>query len=101
MIKKCVICGQQFHAQRSSAKYCSTRCRVQAHRGVVPMHPDDPPVIVERTNDVVEDAALLVNEAHQLSSAFIQQSNAVPLPLRAGCERIGTSLHASLEREGW
>ena len=101
MIKVCPMCGGQFHAQRSSAKFCSTKCRVQAHRGVAPIAPDAPPVIEQRTGSVVEDVALLVGEARQLSGAFVQQADSVPVPLRAGCERIGRSIHAALEREGW
>lgn len=33
MIKKCEICGREFAAQRSTAKYCSNRCRLAAQRG--------------------------------------------------------------------
>ena len=28
----CQHCGQQFPIQRSTARFCSTRCRVEAHR---------------------------------------------------------------------
>jgi hypothetical protein len=28
----CTHCGESFHPKRSSARYCSTRCRVAAHR---------------------------------------------------------------------
>lgn len=101
MIKQCAMCGQQFHAQRSTAKYCSTRCRVQAHRGYAPMLPDAPPVVDAKTNSAVEDTALLIAEAKQLSAAFLQLSKAAPLQLRAGCERMGASIYAALEREGW
>jgi hypothetical protein len=30
--KKCEACGDQFEAKRSTAKYCSNGCRVQAQR---------------------------------------------------------------------
>lgn len=33
MRKKCEACGKQFEAKRSTAKYCSNGCRVQAQRG--------------------------------------------------------------------
>lgn len=33
MRKKCEACGEQFEARRSTAKYCSNSCRVQAQRG--------------------------------------------------------------------
>lgn len=29
---ECVACGRSFHAQRTTAKFCSTRCRLRAHR---------------------------------------------------------------------
>lgn len=32
MKKKCDSCGNSFEAKRSTAKYCSGRCRVQAQR---------------------------------------------------------------------
>jgi hypothetical protein len=28
----CPVCGEPVHARRSTARYCSTRCRMQAHR---------------------------------------------------------------------
>jgi predicted nucleic acid-binding Zn ribbon protein len=28
----CVECGAQLHVTRSDVRYCSTRCRVRAHR---------------------------------------------------------------------
>lgn len=33
MKKKCEVCGEQFEAKRSTAKYCSNEHRVQAQRG--------------------------------------------------------------------
>jgi hypothetical protein len=32
----CQHCGAQFERQRRTARYCSTRCRVAAHRGSKP-----------------------------------------------------------------
>lgn len=32
MKKNCATCGKPFEAKRSTAKYCSDRCRVQAQR---------------------------------------------------------------------
>ena len=32
MTLTCNTCGREFEAQRSDAKYCSTNCRVAAHR---------------------------------------------------------------------
>jgi hypothetical protein len=29
---RCAHCGEPFRPQRSSARYCSVRCRVAAHR---------------------------------------------------------------------
>lgn len=34
MVKACAQCGKEFLAQRSSAKFCSTSCRVRSHEGV-------------------------------------------------------------------
>jgi len=32
---KCIICGSEFEAKRSDAKFCSPSCRVKASRNVV------------------------------------------------------------------
>lgn len=32
MVLKCELCGEPFDAKRSTAKYCSPRCRQQARR---------------------------------------------------------------------
>ena len=32
MIQKCTICGKEFNAQRSTAKYCSDECRAAIKR---------------------------------------------------------------------
>lgn len=101
MLKKCIQCGQTFHAKRSSAKYCSSNCRLRAYRSGVPIPPESPPIIPQQTEDEIEDTAALISEAHQIAGAFIQQANAVPLPLRAKCTRVGIDIKSSLEREGW
>lgn len=31
IVKKCVVCGAKFYAFRSTAKYCSDACRMQAY----------------------------------------------------------------------
>lgn len=31
IVKKCVVCGAQFYAFRSTAKYCSDACKTQAY----------------------------------------------------------------------
>ena|GEM_PF-7100725 len=33
---KCEVCGEEFHAVRFDAKYCSGRCRTAAYRGAIP-----------------------------------------------------------------
>jgi hypothetical protein len=32
--RTCDHCGTEFQAKRSNARYCSTRCRVAAHREI-------------------------------------------------------------------
>ena len=36
LIKKCEQCGRAFEAQRSTARFCSPRCRKAFNRGVPP-----------------------------------------------------------------
>lgn len=35
-LKECEMCQRYFYADRSTAKYCGTACRVAHHRGVTP-----------------------------------------------------------------
>lgn len=40
----CAGCGRGFEAQRKTARYCGSNCRVRAHRGTVaPIRAADPP----------------------------------------------------------
>jgi hypothetical protein len=49
---KCQCCGAEFAAQRSTAKFCSSRCRIRNHR----------PNLVTQYNALVEKHNKLVGE---------------------------------------
>lgn len=97
----CVICGGVFTAQRSTARYCSGRCRNIAwrNRKLAPVFPDSPPRIeaAAKKNDV----GAMVSEARAVSNGFAQLASTAPHQLRAGCERVGVAIHDALEVEGW
>jgi hypothetical protein len=44
----CKQCGTLYHAIRSTSVYCSTACRNQAFRGVVPSNPDADDILLKR-----------------------------------------------------
>lgn len=39
---RCEVCGDAFEAQRRTARFCGSKCRMRAHRGaeVVPLRPE-------------------------------------------------------------
>lgn len=53
MQKKCEHCGTEFEAKRSTAKFCSTNCRVKAAQGLG-VNPDTGEIIEQITKDAPE-----------------------------------------------
>ena len=54
---RCEQCGQEFQAQRRSAKTCSALCRQHRRRGHPPVVPPDS--FLERFNRAFEEAKVL------------------------------------------
>lgn len=98
MIKVCEECGRAFEAQRSTAKFCSQRCRLRAHRQGQPLVPDAPP---PPSSASVDDVAAVLSDARRASNTFAQLAATAPRCLRAGCARISEAITRAIENEGW
>lgn len=70
---RCEQCGQEFQAQRRSAKTCSALCRQHRRRGHPPVVP--PATFWERFNRAFEDAKVLTRDpdyiGYRVVSVFI------------------------------
>lgn len=100
MIKACAICGAEFVAQRSTAKYCSERCRQRAFRnGGVPFTGELAPVPV-RVGMSESDVREVVVRAHDVASDLSRASMLTPAPLCLSLKHVGVKLADALRDEG-
>ena len=81
----CAVCGREFTTTMSNSRYCSSTCRVRAHRrrarGAAVL-PDAAPVIAPPPPDLVD----AVGYAHRASNDLA---------------RIAAAIADALGREGW
>lgn len=100
--KVCGGCGKPFEAQRKTAKYCSDRCRMRAHRRA----PDSEPAPVTQlapadrgdTESLAEAVRCELEVAGRLNSAAGRVVLALARRIDAGSQESGSSL-ASLSKE--
>lgn len=98
MIKRCEICGREFTAQRSTAKYCSNRCRLMNQRGVSYHGELQPPAAnAAMSNDEVLEA---IQRAHIAASDLSRASMLTPSPLCLKLGRISRKIENALRGEG-
>ena len=97
--KTCEQCGRVFEAKRSTARFCSSSCRIKAHRAKVPIMPAvvPAPFPMASFNEVAE----AVGKAREVSNEFAQLSVSAPQPLRPGCRRIGEAITRAIDDEEW
>lgn len=95
----CEECGKQFEARRSTARFCSSRCRVRHHRAKEPIMPAARPAPLPDSS--FEDVAEAVGQARAVSNSFAILSESAPRPLRPGCRRIGEAITRAIEDEEW
>lgn len=97
MITVCAFCGKHFQARRSTAKYCSDKCRKRAHAGY-PM-PDfaAPDVAFAMTAD---ELAEVVQQAHRATDDMGRASEHAPYPLGPRMRRCAEAFADALESEG-
>lgn len=97
MIAICVICGREFVAKRSTAKYCSCRCKHIAHRGTGTASTAPPIVRAAMTDGEVWE---LVCRAHELAADLSRASMLTHAPVCRSLARVSRRLADSLGREG-
>lgn len=98
MIKNCEICGREYVAQRSTAKYCSDRCRQLACRGSVYTGEVEPPDV--RVSMTKEEVLEVVGRAHDTASDLSRASMLTPAPLCRSLKAVSQKLSDALRAEG-
>lgn len=94
MIKRCEICGREFRAQRSTARYCSDTCRKRKERGYAYAGGLEAPapsahMSVDEVNEVVQRAHAA---AADMSRASMLAAAPLCLKLRKAAKRIEDAL---------
>lgn len=100
MIRKCEVCGRDFAARRSTARYCSPTCRSRAHRGY-PCPPSKAPATpapgaLMTTDEVVG----VVERAHESAADLSRASLLTPSPLCLSLASAATKIEDALRSEG-
>ncbi len=98
MIKRCEICGREYVARRSTAKYCSNRCRLMAQRGVAFAGELEVPDV--RVSMTQEEVLALVARAHDAASDLSRAAMLTPAPLCRSLKAVSRKLSDALRAEG-
>ncbi len=86
VIKRCEICGREFAARRSTARFCSATCRKRNARGYAYSGKLLPPLpSCAMSDDEVLD---VVKSAHDAASDLSRASMMTRYPL---CESLGSA----------
>jgi len=107
MIATCQVCGREFTARRSTAKYCSDACKLKAHRlrtagvdlrycGPAEEPSDEIPLISLRSDEVYE----VIVRAHMSAEDMSRASLATHAPLCHKLGRCAKAFETALRREG-
>ena len=101
MIKKCEICGREFAAKRSDARYCSGTCRqrkIRMSRGVPFVGQVEAPSITARMTD--DEVAAIIQQAHCTASDLSRASMHTQAPLCLSLKNVAKKLESALRGEG-
>lgn len=98
MIKNCEICGAEYMARRSTAKYCSNRCKQVAKRGST-FHGEIEPSTA-RISLTDDEALSVVSRAHDTASDLSRASMLTPAPLCRSLKTVAQKLSDALKSEG-
>lgn len=98
MIKSCEICGREFVAKRSTAKYCSPACRKRKERGYAYVGEIQPPV--PSASMPKEEVAAVIQGAHNIASDLSRASMLTPAPLCLSLKRVARRIEEALRGEG-
>ncbi len=98
-VVKCKSCQREFEAKRSTAQFCSDRCRQRWHRRMAPIVPENPAPVERQAT--MEDVLSAVGDARRVSNNMMQLSECAPRSLRPGCARIATAIALAIAEEEW
>ena len=95
--QKCEICGREFNAQRSTARYCSATCRSRAARGYAYTGELQTPT---PSASMTEDEVLeVVQRAHAVASDLSRASMLTTAPLCLRLRRAAKRIEDALRGE--
>lgn len=102
MVRRCEICGKEFVAQRSTARYCSARCRKRKERAkedyaFVGIIKAPVPSEINLTEDEV---LAIIQRAHNAAEDLSRAASRTSSPLCLSLARIARKIDAALRREG-
>lgn len=98
MIKRCEVCGREFQAKRSTARYCSATCRSRAARGYAFTGEIMPPVPSATMS--VQEVGDVVQRAHAAASDMSRASMLTASPLCLKLRRAAKKMEDALRGEG-
>lgn len=98
MIKKCKICGREFTAQRSTAKYCSNKCRLAAQRGYAYTGELQAPAPNAAMSD--DEVLEVIQRAHVAASDMSRASLMTAAPLCLSLKKAAKKMENALRGEG-
>ena len=102
MIKNCEICGREFVAKRSTARFCSNRCRQRNARmrgeGYVFVGEVLPPDTTATMTD--DEVSGIIQQAHITASDLSRASLYTPSPLCLKLKNVARKLEGALRGEG-
>ncbi len=98
MIRKCEVCGREFLARRSTARFCSATCRSRSNRGYAYEGELLPPTPSAAMSE--EEVAGAVQAAHIAAEDLSRAALMTPAPLCGRLGRAAKAMEDALRREG-
>lgn len=98
MIKRCEICGREFAAKRSTAKYCSAKCRKRKERGYAYLGELEAPAPSAVMTD--DDVLALLQQTHCIASDLSRASLMTAAPLCLSLRTVAGKIEEALRGEG-
>ena len=98
MIKSCEMCGREFYAKRSDARYCSGACRMRKARGEAYLGELKPPDTTASMND--DEVLSVIQQAHCTAADLSRASLYTPAPISLKLRNVARKLEGALRGEG-
>ena len=98
MIKRCEICGKEFDARRSTARFCSSTCRSRSYRAYAYYEKHGK---CHRSVSMSDDSVLeILNRAHTVASDLSRASMMTTAPLCLSLKKVSKKIEDALREEG-